>query len=412
MERRLAAILAADVVGYSRLIRDDEAGTLAALKADREELIEPKVGQRKGRVVKLMGDGLLVEFPSSVEAVQCAVEIQHIVGDRNAGLPEDKRVTYRIGINIGDIVVEGDDIYGDGVNVAARLEGLAEPGGICIARNVFDQVKNKLDLTIDYLGEREVKNISEPVSVYRVVQDDKAAALVTPVVQVTTQPAFGITAVAATSAALLLAALGGLIWWQPWASKVEPVSFDQVVPVLPDKPSIAVLPLVNMSGDSEQEYFADGMTEDITTDLSKFEDFFVVSRNSSFTFKGSFKAVKDVARELGVQYVLEGSVRKLDGRLRVNAQLIDAIADKHVWAERYDRELEDLFQVQSEITQSIVASVAPEYFSAELRRAQRKRRTESGCVGRLYARLLAPPALHQGRQWRGPTLTSKGHCPG
>lgn len=367
MERRLAAILAADVVSYSRLIREDEAGTLAELKAHRKELIEPKVAERNGRVVKLMGDGILAEFPSAVEAVLCAVEIQHLIGARD---PEQQRIVYRVGVNIGDIVVEGGDIYGDGVNVASRLEGLAEPGGICIARNVFNQIKDKLDLTIDHVGEREVKNISEPISVYRVVFDNKAAALVTPVVRISTKPGATVSRLAA--AVVLVAVVGAVFWWQPWVPQVELASSEQAALPLPDKPSIAVLPLVNMSGDMEQEYFADGMTEDITTDLSKFENFFVVSRNSSFTYKGSSTTAKDAARELGVQYVLEGSVRKFDGRLRVNAQLIDAIADKHVWAERYDRDLEDLFQVQEEITQSIVASVAPEYFSAELRRAHRK----------------------------------------
>ncbi len=338
MERRLAAILAADVVGYSRLIREDEAGTLAALKSHREQLIAPKVAERKGRIVKLMGDGLLVEFPSAVEAVHCAVEIQHLVGDRNAIISEEKRITYRIGINIGDIVVEDNDIYGDGVNIAARLESLAEPSGICVARNVFDQVKDKLDLTIEHLGEREVKNIAEPLTLYRVVLDDRAAALVTPVVQEATKP----------------------------------IHRRRMAFAPPEKPSIAVLPFANMSGDSEQEYFANGITEDIITDLSKFGLFFVVSRNSTFAYKGVSTDVKDVARDLGVQYVLEGSVRKFDNHLRITAQLVDAIADKHVWAERYDRELKDVFQVQDEITQSIVTSVAPEYLSAEMRRAQRK----------------------------------------
>ena len=378
MERRLAAILAADVVGYSRLIREDEAGTLAALKAHREELIEPKVAERNGRIVKLMGDGILVEFSSAVEAVLCAVEIQHMIGDRNADIPEENRLTYRIGINIGDIVVEGDDIYGDGVNVAARLEGLAEPNGICVARTVFDQVKDKLDLTFEHMGEKEVKNIAEPITVNRVVLDDKAAALVTPVVHQVTKLNRLRWPIVAPGAVTLLLAIGGALWWQPWSPGVEPASVERMALPLPDKPSIAVLPFANMSGDTEQEYFADGMTEDIITELSKFGLFFVVSRNSSFTYKGAAVDVKDVARDLGVQYVLEGSVRKFENRLRITAQLIDAIADKHIWAERYDRELKDLFQVQDEITQSIVTSVAPEYFSAELRRAQRKEERNLG----------------------------------
>ncbi len=372
MERRLAAILAADVVGYSRLIRDDEAGTLATLKAHRKELIEPKVGERKGRIVKLMGDGLLVEFPSAVEAVQCAVEIQHLIGERDADVADEKRIVYRVGINIGDIVVEDDDIYGDGVNVAARLEGLAEPSGICVARNVFDHVKDKLDLNIEHLGEREVKNIAEPITVYRVVLDDKAAALVTPVVQKATKPIYHRRVIAVAAAVVLVAAVGGVFWWQPWAPDVESAAVERMAIALPDKPSIAILPFVNVGGDLEQEYFADGITEDITTGLSKFGLFFVISRNSAFAYKGVSADVKDVARDLGVQYVLEGSVRKYGDRVRITAQLVDVISDKHIWAEKYDRELEDVFKVQDEITQSIVTSVAPEYLSAEMRRARRK----------------------------------------
>ncbi len=238
MERRLAVILAAHVVDYNRLVREGEAGALAALKAHREALIEPTVAERNGRIVKLMGDGLLVELPSAVEAVQCAVEIQHTIGERNATVSEEKRLTYRIGINIGDNVVEDDDINGDGVNMAARLEGLAEPSGICVARNVFDQVKDKLDLTIEHLGEREVKNIAEPVTVYRVVLDDKAAALVTPVVQEATKPVHRRWMVAA--AAVLVAAVVGVFWWQPWAPDVEPASVERMDFPLPHRLPVTV----------------------------------------------------------------------------------------------------------------------------------------------------------------------------
>jgi len=355
MERRLAAILAADVVGYSRLIREDEAGTLAALKAHREALIEPKVAERKGRIVKLMGDGVLVEFPSAVEAVQCAVEIQHLIGERNANVPEEKRIVYRIGINIGDIVVEDDDIYGDGVNVAARLEGLAEPSGICVARNVFDQVKDKLDLTIEHLGEREVKNIAEPVTVYRVVLDDKAAALVTPVVQVATQPVYRRWMIAA--AAVFVVAAGGVFWWQPWAPDVEPASIERMAFPLPDKPSVAVLPFANLSDDPSQDYFADGMTEDLITDLSKISGLFVIARNSSFVYKHQQVTVRQVAEDLGVRYVLEGSVRRIGDQVRINTQLIDATTGGHVWAERYDRKLDNIFAVQDAIMERIVQAL-------------------------------------------------------
>jgi adenylate cyclase len=357
MERRLAAILAADVVGYSRLIREDEAGALATLKAHREQLLEPKIAERKGRIVKLMGDGLLVEFPSAVEAVQCAVEIQHIIGERDADAPDEKQITYRIGINIGDIVVEDDDIYGDGVNMAARLEGLADPSGICVARNVFDQVKDKLDLTIEDLGKHEVKNIAEPVTVYRVVLDDKAAALVTPVVQDATKPTRHRWVFAASAAVVLVAAVGGMLWWQPWAPDVEPASVEHMAFPLPDKPSIAVLPFDNLSGDPEQDYFADGITEDIITDLTRFRDLFVIARNSTFVYKGRAVDVRQVARELGVQYVLEGSLQTEDERLRITAQLVDATTGNHVWADRYDRPLHDLFAVQDDVTQKIAGTL-------------------------------------------------------
>jgi TolB-like protein/class 3 adenylate cyclase len=369
MERRLAAILAADVVGYSRLIREDEAGTLAALKAHREQLIAPKIAERKGRIVKLMGDGLLVEFPSAVEAVQCAVEIQHLIGERNADVPEEKQIVYRIGINIGDIVVEDDDIYGDGVNVAARLEGLAEPSGICVARNVFNQVKDKLDLTIEHLGEREVKNIAEPVTVYRVVLDDKAAALVTPVIREATKPVSRRWVVAAAAAAVLVAAVGGVSWWQPWAPDVEPASLERMAFPLPDKPSIAVLAFDNLSGDPEQDYFADGITEDLITDLSKISGLFVIARNSSFSYKGQQVKVQQVAEELGVRYVLEGSVRRAGNTVRINAQLIDATTGGHVWAERYDGTLADVFALQDQVTRRIVTALAVTLTSDEARQA-------------------------------------------
>ncbi len=369
MERRLAAILAADVVGYSRLIREDEAGTLAAIKAHREALIEPKVAERKGRIVKLMGDGLLIEFPSAVEAVQCAVEIQHMIGDRNATVSEEKRIIYRIGINIGDIVVEDDDIYGDGVNVAARLEGLAEPSGICVARNVFNQVKDKLDLTIEHLGEREVKNIAEPVTVYRVELDDKAAALVSPVVHEATKPVNRRWMVAA--AVVLVAAVGGMLLWQPWAPDVEPASVERMAFPLPDKPSIAVLAFDNLSGDPEQEYLSDGLSENIITALSRFSEFFVIARNSTFAYKGKPVKVQQVAEELGVRYVVEGSIQIAGDRLRATAQLIDATSGKHLWAERYDRDLQDIFAVQDEITRTIAATLKENIDLAEYDRVLR-----------------------------------------
>ncbi len=323
VERRLTTILAADVVGYSRLMAADEAGTLASLKALRRELIEPKTVEYHGRVVKLMGDGTLMEFGSVVDALNFAVDVQRAIALRNTDVPEDQRITYRIGINIGDIIVDGEDIYGDGVNVAARMEGLAEPGGICMTRTVVNHVKGKVELNFEDMGEQQIKNIFEPIQVYRVVSD---------------------------------------------ALAVQTVRSPSTVFQRPDKPSIAVLPFANMSGDPEQEYFADGIAEDITTALSRFHWFFVISRNTSFTYKGRAIDVKQVARELGVRYVLEGSVRRASNRVRINVQLIDAVGDHHVWAERYDRELDDIFVVQDDITESIVSSVAPEFLSAEVRR--------------------------------------------
>jgi adenylate cyclase len=352
--RKLAAILAADVVGYSRLMGEDEAGTLAVLRAHREELIEPKIAEHEGRVVKLMGDGLLAEFPSAVEAVQCAVEIQHTMGARNAEVPEDRRIVFRIGINIGDVIVEGEDIYGDGVNIAARLEGLADPGGICVARNVFNQVKGKLDLSFEHLGEREVKNIAEPVTVYRVALDDKAMALVTPVVQDAAKPKRWRWAAVIAVVAVVIAVVGAVVWWQPWTRETGRMLIERTF----DLPVIAVLPFDNMSGDPDQNYFSDGITEDLITDLSRISGLFVIARNTMFTYKGTAVNVQEVGNELGVQYVLEGSVRKVGNRVRVNAQLIDVANGHHLWAERFDREMTDVFALQDEITQKIVSALA------------------------------------------------------
>ena len=320
MERRLAAILAADVVGYSHLMGLDEVGTLAALKAHREELIEPKVAEHHGRIVKLMGDGALVEFASVIDAVECAAAIQQGMNKRNTKMPENRRIEFRIGINIGDIIVEDQDIYGDGVNVAARLEGLADPGGICVSRNVFNQVKNKVDLGFEDMGEQRVKNIAEPVLAYR-VQLARPSAVNAP-------------------------------------------------PVLPDKPSIAVLPFNNMSGDSEQEYLSDGITEDIITALSRLRWFLVIARNSTFVYKGRSVDVKQVGRELGVRYVLEGSVRKAGNRVRIAAQLVDAMSGAHYWAQNFDRELADIFELQDDITRSVASAIEPKLVAAEGARSQ------------------------------------------
>jgi adenylate cyclase len=307
IQRRLAAILAADVVGYSRLMESDEAGTLAALRAHRRDLIDPKIAEHGGRTFKLMGDGALVEFASAVDAVECAVAIQRAMAALDAGGPEDRRIVFRIGINVGDIIIEDEDIYGDGVNVAARLESIAESGGITISEDAWRQVQGKVAATVVDLGPQSLKNIARPVRAYRVELGAGSA----------TRP----TAPASVS---------------------------------PDKPSIAVLAFQNMSGDPEQEYFADGITEDVITDLSKVGGLLVIARNSSFAYKGKAVDIRVVARELGVRSVLEGSIRRAGNRVRITAQLIDADTGGHLWADRFDRELSDIFAVQDEVTRRIV----------------------------------------------------------
>ena len=333
--RRLTTILAADVVGYSRLMATDEAGTLALLKAHRKDLIEPKAAEYGGRFVKLMGDGTLMEFASVVDAVRFAVDVQRAVAERSADVPENRRITYRIGINIGDIITDEDDIYGDGVNVAARLEGLAEPGGVCVSSTVFDHVKGKVDLVFTDLGEQQVKNIPGSLRVYSVTLDTKEGTAHDAV----TPPGQGLEPEAAPPG------------MEPDDTGIE------VDLSLPENPSIAVLPFTNMSGDAEQEFFSDGISEDIITALSKIGSLLVVARNSTFTYKGQAVDVKQVSREQGVRYVLEGSVRKAGNRVRVTAQLIDATTGHHTWADRYDRDLEDIFAVQDEITREIVTAL-------------------------------------------------------
>ena len=328
-QRRLAAIVSADVVGYSLLMGIDEEGTLAALRAHRVELIDAKIAEHGGRIVKTMGDGLLLEFPSVVNATQCVIEVQQSMAERNEGIAADRRITFRVGVNLGDIIIEGEDIHGDGVNIAARIQEIALPGGIAISHRVYEDVRARLDATFQEAGEQTLKNIALPVKVWQW----------SPSIQQNVSPA-----VAGSSVSL----------------------------PLPDKPSIAVLPFDNMSGDPEQEYFADGIAEDIISALSQLPWFFVVSRNSSFSFKGQTKDVPQMAEELGVQYILEGSVRKAGIRVRITAQLIDARNDRHIWADRFDRELTDIFAVQDEITEKIVGAVAPEFLAAEMQRARRK----------------------------------------
>jgi adenylate cyclase len=321
-ERRLLAILAADVVGYSRLIGMDEAGTVARLKALRKAVIEPLLAERHGRIVKLMGDGALCEFPSVLDAVECAVAIQNRVAEHEASQPESRRIRFRIGVNLGDVIVDGDDIHGDGVNIAARLEPLAEPGGVVLSASAYEQIRGKIDLACDDIGERELKNIERPVRIYRIAGMGSAASPSPPT------PA--------------------------------------------DRPSIVVLAFENMSADREQEYFADGIAEDVITDLSRIEGLLVIGRNSAFAYKGRAVDLRQIARELGVRHVLEGSVRKAGSRVRVTAQLIDGRTGGHLWAERYDRELSDIFALQDDITRQIVTALAPRLSPQERSRLARR----------------------------------------
>jgi TolB-like protein/class 3 adenylate cyclase len=322
MERRLAAVLAADVAGYSRLMGIDEEDTLAQLKAHRREFIDPKISEHRGRIVKTTGDGMLIEFMSVVDAARCAVNIQRGMAERNAAVDQNKQIEFRIGVNIGDIIIDGDDIFGDGVNVAARLESIAEPGGICISEDAFRQIRGKIDNAFEDLGEQRLKNITNSVRVYRVRLHDPAGP----------KPALA----------------------------------------LPDKPSIAVLPFQNMSGDPEQEYFADGMVEDIITALSRFPDLFVIARNSSFVYKGQPVDVAQASRELGVRYLLQGSVRRSGDRVRITGQLIDATSRAHLWGDRFDGMLEDVFDLQDRITERVVGELLPSIMKAEIERAKRK----------------------------------------
>ncbi len=352
--RRLAAILAADMVGYSRLMEVDEAGTIARQKAYRAELIDPKIAEHHGRIVKTTGDGLLVEFASVVDAVACAVATQRALVEREADVPEERRIQYRIGVNLGDIVIDDDDILGDGVNIAARLEGLAEPGGICISGTTYDQLKRKVDVGYEFLGEQQVKNIAVPVPVYRVLLDPAEAGKV--IVAKRSAPTWWRWA-AGSAGVLLVLVVAALVWWQPWVARVEPAAVAKMAFPLPDKPSIAVLPFNNLSSDPEQDFLADGLTENIISALSKVPEMFVIARNSTFTYKGTAVKVQQVAEEMGVRYVLEGSMQRADDQIRVTAQLVDAIKGHHLWSERYDRKFSNLFAIQDDITLRIVSAL-------------------------------------------------------
>jgi adenylate cyclase len=333
VERRLAAILAADVAGYSRLTGLDEEGTHVRLRERLRGLADPKISEHRGKVVKHTGDGVLAEFGSVVDAVRCTIEVQRGMAEQNATVPQVKRIEFRIGIHVGDIIVDENDIFGDGVNIAARLEGIAEPGGVCISDDAQRQIRGKVDTAFEDMGSQNLKNIAEPMRAWRlrINASGRAAAPIEP-----------------------------------------PVESTQAL-ALPDKPSIAVLPFENMSGDPEQEYFADGMVEEIITALSRFKWLFVIARNSSFTFKGKAVDIKEVGRRLGVRYVLEGSVRKASGKVRITGQLIDAVTGAHIWADRFERDLTDVFILQDEVTVAVVSAIQPKLLQTEIAMAARRR---------------------------------------
>jgi TolB-like protein/class 3 adenylate cyclase/Tfp pilus assembly protein PilF len=332
VERRLAAVLAADVAGYSRLMGADEEGALARLKAVRKSLVDPAIAAHRGRIVKTTGDGMLVEFASAVDAVRCAVELQRSMAEQNAAVPQRDRIEFRVGIHVGDIIIDDSDIFGEGVNIAARLEGIADPGGICISDDAQRQIRGKIDIAFEDIGLQNLKNIAEPMRAWRSRFDAKFSSLL----------------------------------------PLNQSNKTAQLPSLPDKPSIAVLPFQNMSGDPEQEYFADGMVEEIITALSRFHWLFVIARTSTFTYKSRAVDVKQVSRELGVRYVLEGSVRKAGNRVRITGQLIDATTGAHLWADRFEGSLENIFEFQDEVASGVVGAIDPKLLEAEMARVKRK----------------------------------------
>jgi len=357
-KRKLTTILNADVVGYSRLMEDNEEATIQSLNTYRNSMTT-LIEQHRGRVVDMTGDNLMAEFSSVVGAVKCAVETQKEMSERNAGLPENRRMLFRIGVNLGDIVEEGDRIYGDGVNIAARLEGLAEGGGICISGTAYDQLKNKLELGYEFLGEHSVKNIAAPVRVYKVLMEPEAVGKIIGEKRKTKKW------MAVAAAVVILIGLAGWYLYIEQSKRIEPASVKKMAFPLPDKPSIAVLPFDNLSGDSEQEYFSDGITEQIITSLSKVPYIFVIARNSTFAYKGKPAKIQQIAEELAVQYVLEGSVQRSDDRVRITVQLIDATTGHHLWAENYDRKVKDIFALQDEIAMKIMAELQVELTEAD-----------------------------------------------
>jgi adenylate cyclase len=369
-KRKLTAILSADVKGYSRLMGEDEEATVRTITAHRK-VITSVIEKYRGRVVDSPGDNILAEFVSVVDAVQSGVEIQEVIRAKNAELPEERRMEFRIGINLGDVIQEGERIYGDGVNIAARVEGLADPGGICISGSAYEQIENKLALGYDYIGEHTVKNIVKPIRVYKVPTGPEILQKVTD----ERRPAPGWQRAAVAVVIALVVVAGGVALWKsfrPSTAPTEVASVEKMAFPLPDKPSIAVLPFSNLSGDPEQEYFSDGMTEEIISALGSVPKLFVIARNSTFTYKGKPVKVQQVSEELGVRYVLEGSVKKSGDKVRITAQLIDALSGRHLWAKRYDRNLDDIFAVQDDITKNIITAIQVKLTEGEQARAVAK----------------------------------------
>lgn len=371
-QRKLSAILAADVVGYTRLMHDDEDATHATNQAFLNEVFEPRIAAHGGRIFKRMGDGILAEFPSAVEAVKSAIELQQTLTERNTDLPENRRLLFRIGVNVGDVIVDEDDIFGDGVNIAARLEGLARPGGICVSGSVHEQVSNRIDVDFADRGAQRVKNIANPIHVFDVVPDPGARRWWQRVRQTFAAAAVSslrIKPIVASVAFLLVVAfalVSTMEIWRPSQSNIPPETEARPAPPFPSKPSIAILAFDNLSGEAKEEYFADGIAEDITTDLSRIPGLFVIARNSSFSYKGKKKKIRDIGRELGIQYVLEGSIRRHDGEIRLNVQLINAATGGHVWAKRYTREVGDVFSLQDDITRNVVAAVTSKLIASNI----------------------------------------------
>ncbi len=375
--RRLTTIVAVDVAGYSRLVSADEESTIAALRAHRTEFIDPGIAEFRGRIANTAGDSILIEFPSVVDALRCTIYLQRGMAERNAGIPAHRHIVFRAGINLGDVVEQEGDLLGDGVNVAARLEGIAEPGGICLSAAAHDQIRGRVDVAFEDLGGMALKNIPQPVHAYRVLLNGENAK------NVARRSRRGPTLIAL--ALIIVVAAGAGLWrFSPWVDVVEQPGPNVITPS--DKPSIAVLPFTNMSNDAEQEYFSDGVTEDLITDLSRISGLFVIARNTVFTYKGRAVDVKQVSSELGVRYVLEGSVRKSGNRVRINAQLIDTHTGGHVWADRFDRELGDIFALQDDVTKKIVTALALELTTDEQARLKISEDETSPEVYDLYLR--------------------------